>query len=384
MIRHWKSWMIASLVWCTSHSVSGADLSAPHFDDLTEDYAEIPVNSIEKFVQIYGLVKAHYVEEKSDEVLFESAIKGMVSGVDHYSRYLSAKDYQQLLQYTEGELASVDFELQYHEQLQQWIVQGLQPNADSAKQGLRNGVTVFKIGDKELKNLNQDQINHALSGAIGSLVQLQLAPTSAALNIVRNRKIDTATEAKFLTNQVLIVKVKVFQQETAAEIKKLIEQYQPQVQAVLIDLRNNPGGLLSAAVEASDLFLNQGLIVSTKSRSEGDQQFHALPGFEFSQLKLGILINTRSASAAEVFTAALKDHQRAWVIGEKSYGKGVVQKLLPLNDGDALQITVSRYYTPRGSLIEGIGIVPNLHYPLQHGMRDEQYLEQVAGMLLHH
>jgi len=161
-----------------------------------------------------------------------------------------------------------------------------------------------------------------------------------------------------------VLQVKVFQQDTANEIKRIIESYSTnRLKAVLFDLRNNPGGLLSAAVESADLFLNQGIIVSTKSRSEGNQQFQALPGIEFQNLKVGILINNRSASAAEVFTAALKEHNRAWVVGEKSYGKGVVQKLFPLSNGSALQMTVSQYFSPSGNMIEGQGIQPHFTYP---------------------
>jgi len=167
------------------------------------------------------------------------------------------------------------------------------------------------------------------------------------------------------------------------EIKRLIEENSSsRLKAVLIDLRNNPGGLLSAAVESADLFLNHGIIVSTKSRSEGNQQFQALPGNDFQNIKVGILINHRSASAAEVFTAAMKEHQRAWVMGEKSYGKGVVQKLFPLPSGAALQMTVSHYYTPNGNMIEGQGIQPNQTYPLPPEMKDEVYLERVADLLL--
>ena len=152
----------------------------------------------------------------------------------------------------------------------------------------------------------------------------------------------------------------------------------------MIDLRNNPGGLLSSAVETADLFLNQGTIVSTKSRSEGNQQFQALPGNEFTQLKMGILINNRSASAAEVFTAAMKDHQRAWVMGEKSYGKGVVQKLFPLPNGAALQMTVSHYFTPKDTKIDGLGITPNQEYPWHLEMKEDTYLNNVSELLLKH
>ena len=388
-LQRWKMVVtLTTLFMCVSHSALGAVKTPPvlDFDDEVEqNYAEVPVESIQQFVQIYSIVKDNYVDEKNDDALFQQAIKGLVGGLDRYSRYLSPEDYKLLLQYTEGDMASVDFELIYDSQLHQWVIQGLKSNADSTKQGLRNGVAVFKIDDQELKKLNHDQVHSLLSGAIGSTLSLQLAQNSAPLTLVRNKKIETDIQANVLHNQVLVIKIKVFQQDTANEIKRLIEEHSSsRLKAVLLDLRNNPGGLLSAAVESADLFLNQGLIVSTKSRSEGDQQFQALPSFEFQNLKLGILMNSRSASAAEVFTAALKDHGRAWVVGEKSYGKGVVQKLFPLSNGAALQMTVSHYYTPKGNMIEGVGIQPNQQYLLQHDMKEENYLEHVAEIILNH
>jgi carboxyl-terminal processing protease len=388
-LQRWKMVVtLTTLFMCVSHSALGAVKTPPvlDFDDeIEQNYAEVPVESIQQFVQIYSIVKDNYVDEKNDDALFQQAIKGLVGGLDRYSRYLSPEDYKLLLQYTEGDIASVDFELIYDSQLHQWVIQGLKSNADSTKQGLRNGVAVFKIDDQELKKLNHDQVHSLLSGAIGSTLSLQLAQNSTPLTLVRNKKIETDIQANVLHNQVLVIKIKVFQQDTANEIKRLIEEHSSsRLKAVLLDLRNNPGGLLSAAVESADLFLNQGLIVSTKSRSEGDQQFQALPSFEFQNLKLGILMNSRSASAAEVFTAALKDHGRAWVVGEKSYGKGVVQKLFPLSNGAALQMTVSHYYTPKGNMIEGVGIQPNQQYLLQHDMKEENYLEHVAEIILNH
>jgi carboxyl-terminal processing protease len=263
------------------------------------------------------------------------------------------------------------------------MVQGLSPDADSAKQGLRNGVTVYKIDDQILNTLKREQVRDLLSGAIGSTLSIQLSAQSAPVTLVRNIKVDTEIKSTLHNNQVLVLQVKVFQQDTANEIKRIIDSYSGQrLKAVLFDLRNNPGGLLSAAVESADLFLNQGIIVSTKSRAEGDQQFQALPGFEFQNLKIGILINNRSASAAEVFTAALKEHNRAWVVGEKSYGKGVVQKLFPLSNGAALQMTVSQYFSPSGQRIEGLGVQPHLSYPLGVEMREESYLDHITELLL--
>ena len=377
--------LLAALLTCWNQT-SMTTKTNDAFELEQQQEIELPIESIQQFVQIYGLVKDNYVEEKADDALFQQAISGLVSGLDRYSRYLSPEDYQSLVQYTEGDLASVDFNIVFNANTQQWEIQNLQTNSDSSKQGLKNGTAIFKIDDQELKKLNAEQVQDLLFGSIGSTLKLQQTENSATLTLVRNKKVEADIEEVRLENQVLVIKVKVFQQDTANEIKRLIDEYSAtsRLKVVVLDLRNNPGGLLSAAVESADLFLNQGTIVSTKSRSEGDQAFQALPSNEFTNFKVGILINKRSASAAEVFTAALKEHGRAWVVGEKSYGKGVVQKLFPLPTGAALQMTVSHYYTPKGNMIEGNGIQPNQQYPLPLEMKEEVYLQQVAEMVLKH
>ena len=376
--------LCASVLMCWGYSLYAAPNNAAAWvEDGTSDRTEIPIESIQQFVQVYGIVRENYVDKKSDDVLFQQAIKGLVGGLDRYSRYLSAEEYHQLIQYTEGDLASVDFNLNYDIHARAWKIQDLKAESDSSKLGLKNGQSIVKIDNQELKNLNQDQIQGLLYGVIGSTLQIQSENNNSTLILVRNKKVETDIEPVLLHNQVLVLKVRVFQQDTANEIKRLIEEYSSTpLKSVILDLRNNPGGLLSAAVESADLFLNQGLIVSTKSRSEGDQQFQALPSNEFQNIKLGILINHRSASAAEVFTAALKEQKRAWVVGENSYGKGVVQKLFPLPNGAALQMTVSHYYTPNGNMIEGQGIQPNQSYPLLAEMKEDNYLDHVAELVL--
>ena len=388
MNRNWHQCFVAIALLMTVHSVAVADskgsATLKSSDEWVENVAEVPIESIQQFVQIYGTVKDNYVSEKSDDALFLQAIKGLVGGLDHYSRYLSSEEYRQLLQYTEGDLATVDFDLAYDATQSQWQIKNLKSDSDSAKLGLKNGLNVYKIDQQELKLLNAGQVDDVLNGAMGTAVQIQLSPATPMLSLIRNQKLDVADiQATMLSNQVLVLKVKVFQQDTANEIKRLIEEHQNhRLKAVLIDLRNNPGGLLSSAVETADLFLNQGTIVSTKSRSEGNQQFQALPGNEFSQLKLGVLINNRSASAAEVFTAAMKELNRATIIGDKSYGKGVVQKLFPLENGAALQMTVSHYLTPNGHAIDGQGIVPNIQFPWPNEMKEETYVLHSADQLL--
>ena len=388
MNRNWHQCFAAIALLMMVHSVAVADskgsAALKSSDEWVENVAEVPIESIQQFVQIYGTVKDNYVSEKSDDALFLQAIKGLLGGLDRYSRYLSSEEYRQLLQYTEGDLATVDFDLAYDATQSQWQIKNLKSDSDSAKLGLKNGLNVYKIDQQELKLLNAGQVDDVLNGAMGTAVQIQLSPATPMLSLIRNQKLDVADiQATMLSNQVLVLKVKVFQQDTANEIKRLIEEHQNhRLKAVLIDLRNNPGGLLSSAVETADLFLNQGTIVSTKSRSEGNQQFQALPGNEFSQLKLGVLINNRSASAAEVFTAAMKELNRATIIGDKSYGKGVVQKLFPLENGAALQMTVSHYLTPNGHAIDGQGIVPNIQFPWPNEMKEETYVLHSADQLL--
>ncbi|ESK38408.1 hypothetical protein P256_01947 [Acinetobacter nectaris CIP 110549] len=386
-----KLGILLGLLGCMNHSILAATSddrsqnSDYDLDEKTLHSQEVPVDEIQRFVQIYALIKDNYVRETSDDELFEQAIKGLVSGLDRYSRYLTPTEYHQLIQYTDGDVATVDFDLSLDRAQRQWYIRGVRPNSDSAKLGIHNGMPVYKLDNTELKDLNPNQVKNILLGAVGTVINVQVAPVGQPITVVRNKKIEVEIATTLLKNQVLVIKVPVFQQETASEIKSILEQYaNSKVKAVLFDLSNNPGGLLSAAVETADLFLNNGIIVTTRSRSEGSQTFQALPSKEFEGLKLGILINSRSASAAEVFTAALKEHQRAWVLGEKSYGKGVVQKLFPLPNGAAVQMTVSHYFTPNGNMIDGRGIQPDQSMPRLANIKDNTYLENVADALLKH
>lgn len=354
--------------------------------ELSEDeMLDTPVESIQKFVEVYHLVKQNYVHSMSDEQLFTNAMFGLLKGLDPYSRYLSAQEYQDLVKYAEGELGTVDFNLSYVPTQQQWVVEHLKNDADSYKLGLKNGMAISKIADKPLIGLNYDQIQDLLTGQIGSKINVQLGLQTKPIQLTLNKKKNVDIRAKLLGEQkILWIKIPLFTQDTAHEIQRIINDYSThKIQAILLDLRNNSGGLLSAAVETADLFLDSGLIVTTKSRAEGNQSFRAIAGHSITQ-PVGILINNKSASAAEVLTSALQQHRRAWVIGEKSYGKGVVQKVLALPDGDAISLTVADYYTPNGQKLEGKGIEPNLLYPLSADVNEQEYLERIAGFLLNY
>lgn len=251
MLQHIKyKKLIVSMLLCCSQFAFAAPVVKEKLSPLHSDseepehsYAEVPIESIQQFVQIYGIVRDNYVDVKSDDALFQQAIKGLVSGLDRYSRYLSAEEYRQLIQYTEGDLASVDFALSPEVHFHKWMIRDLKTGSDSYKLGLRNGQAILKIDNQDLKNLNQDQVFGLLYGSIGSTLQVQAEDLNGNLNLVRNKKIETDIEPVMLHNQVLVLKIRVFQQDTANEIKRLIEENSsPRLKAVLIDLRNNPGG----------------------------------------------------------------------------------------------------------------------------------------------
>lgn len=380
-----RSLMIACCTFAVGYSTQSYAVDDELGLELSEEeMVDTPIESIQKFVEVYSLVKQNYVKSISDEQLFANAMQGLLKGLDPYSRYLSAQDYQDLLKYTDGELGTVDFDLIYLLEQQEWVIHNLKNNTDSYKLGLRNGTVVSKIADQPLTTLNYHQIQELLTGPLGSKISIQLSAESKPITLALNKKKNLDIQARLLAEQqVLLIQIPVFTQETAHEVQRIYDDFaeQQQIKMLMIDLRNNPGGLLSAAVETADLFLEQGLIVTTKSRAEGNQNFRASTGNTI-KTPVSILINKKSASAAEVFTAALQQHQRARVIGEKSYGKGVVQKVLSLGNGDAVSLTVADYYTPDGQQLEGKGIEPNILYPLATDVNEQDYLERVATMLI--
>ena len=192
--------LYAGLLMCWGHILYAAP--SPHPSGWVEETAshstaEVPIESIQQFVQIYGIVRDNYVDQKSDDALFQQAIKGLVSGLDRYSRYLSAEEYRQLIQYTEGDLASVDFNLNYDSFTRLWQIHDLKTGSDSNKLGLRNGQTILKIDNQELKSLNQDQVQGLLYGSIGSTLQIQAENSNSTVILVRNKKVETDIVNKF-------------------------------------------------------------------------------------------------------------------------------------------------------------------------------------------
>jgi carboxyl-terminal processing protease len=231
--------------------------------------------------------------------------------------------------------------------------------------------------------LDQRTVDSLLTGSLGSIVKLKIkrGNRSVVADVVRDQQLNYDVEPYLTDERILVLKIKAFQQDTVQQIQHFLNIYQQRtaIRGVMIDVRDNPGGLLSSAVELADLFLEDGLIVSTKGRIEATQQFQALASQDPITYPVAILQNRFSASAAEVFAAALKENQRATIIGETSYGKGAVQKLFPLQHG-AVQLTVSHYFTPNGEMIEGKGIAVDRKLNMDDQQSDREIQDQASNL----
>lgn len=330
-------------------------------------YEDIPVDAIRRFISVYESVKQNYVDPVDDNEMFDNALHGLLSELDPYSEYLDAKTYEALLDFTEGEVAHTGLSVKTSSNPAeaQWQIDRVPEGSPAARAGLKEGMLLYRIDSKSTRSMTQHDIEQLLRGAVGTTVQLSVSDPgkhSYMVRVVRASPEDNAVKVSAFSNGILVLKISAFQSQTSPQIQQAIDSYKKNghLKAVLLDLRDNPGGLLSSAVEIADLFLKEGMIVSTKGRGEPEQRYQALAPALYPDMKLAILLNHYSASAAEVLAGAMQDHQRALILGENSYGKGSVQKLWPIAGGRAIKLTVARYYTPKNRLIEGKGIQPDI------------------------
>lgn len=342
---------------------------------------DIPIEQIRNFVETFQIVKNNYVGELTDTELFDNAMHGLAENLDPYSRYLDAEHYQQLLEFTEGQIAEPSLKLRFNPEQQYWQLHNIVRNSESYRQGLRNGQIVERINGINIQALDERTVRNLLTGTLGSVVTLRVKTEGhvQTIDVLRDQKINYEVEPFLTDDRILVIKIKAFQQDTTHEVQNILKLYEQQttIRGLMIDIRDNPGGLLAAAVDLADLFLEQGLIVTTKSRIDAPQKFQALPSQQPITYPIAILQSRFSASAAEVFAAALKEQNRAIILGETSYGKGAIQKLFPLKQG-ALQLTVAHYYTPKGHLIDGKGIEPTYNLNMGKSVTEQQILQQAV------
>lgn len=327
----------------------------------------LPLDDLRKFVEVFDRIKRAYVEDVDDETLFNNAIRGMLSGLDPHSAYLEPEAFDDLQENTSGEFGGLGIEVG----MEDGFVKVIAPIDDTPAQkaGLQSGDLIIKLDETPVKGLTLNEAVTAMRGAPGTEINLTVIRQGedAPLEFVLERAVIRVTSVKnrLLEPGLGYVRITQFQAQTGRDFEKAIAQLEKQspdgLQGIVIDLRNNPGGVLQAAVEVSDALLDEGLIVYTEGRIKSSKlQFNATPGDILNGAPIVVLINAGSASASEILAGALQDHKRALIMGEDSFGKGSVQTVLPLDEEYGLKLTTARYYTPNGRSIQALGIEPDL------------------------
>jgi carboxyl-terminal processing protease len=327
---------------------------------------KVDLDDIRHFARVYEIIRQAYVEPVGGKALMNDAIKGMLANLDPHSAYLDKQGLQQLDEDTSGQYSGLGIEVLEDD----GVLRIVTPIDDTpaARAGIKPGDIILKVNGKLVDADNIDDLFQELRGKPGSKIALSIlhAKSDKPVDMTLTRQLITVSSVKVreLEPGYAYIRISQFQDDTAADLEKklgeLIAKHGPQKGAVL-DLRNNPGGLLTAAVGVSDDFLDAGTIVTTRGRlRDANLSFSAHPGDLLDGAPMVELVNNGTASAAEIVSGALKDNHRALVVGQRTFGKGVVQTVLPLDAEHAVKITTARYYTPNGTSIQAEGIKPDI------------------------
>ncbi len=324
------------------------------------------LEDIATFTRTFEIIKQAYVEPVSDHALMQSALRGMLAGLDPHSEFLDARALQQLDEDTSGEYAGLGIEVaEVKGRLR--IIAPID-GSPAQKAGIRAGDTILGIDGKAIDPDALDAALDALRGKPGSAITLTILHAGASqpidLRLLREFIQVPSVRSRLLAPGFAYLRISQFQADTASELQRQLDELQRRhgpLKGAVLDLRSNPGGLVTAAVAVADDFLDSGVIVSTRGRlPQSDTIFRATPGDLLHGAPLVVLIDGGTASAAEIVAGALKDNHRAVLMGRRSFGKGSVQSVLPLPDGAAIKLTTARYYTPDGDSIQARGISPDI------------------------
>ena len=328
--------------------------------------AELPLNEIRVFVDIYDRIKKAYVEEVDDMTLLENAIKGMLSELDPHSAYLDPESFKDLQISTTGEFGGLGIEVG----MENGFVKVITPIDDTPakKAGVMAGDLIIKLDDQHVKGLGLDEAVVLMRGKVGEAIVLTIVREGnnqpIEIEVIRDIIQVKSVRSETIEDGYGYVRITQFQIHTGKDLLAAIEKLQTQdvpLKGLVLDLRNNPGGVLQAAVDVSDAFLDEGLVVYTAGRlPNSEMRFNATPGDSINGLPLIVLVNGGSASASEIVAGALQDHTRAVIMGTNTFGKGSVQTVLPLHNDRALKLTTARYFTPDGKSIQAQGIKPDI------------------------
>lgn len=325
----------------------------------------LPLSELRAFTEAYYQIKSNYVKPVDDATLIRAAIKGMVAGLDRHSRYLPPGEFEQFNTDNEGEYAGVGLSFNNHKFGIE--VSKVVKNSPADRAGIRPGMLVTHVNQNEIKFMTADKAYEMLLGDVDSTVEL----TVAAAEFVKPRDIQLRREfiliesvtSELLPNETGYVAISQFTLKSIEEFDYAINKMSAtrRLKNLIIDLRNNPGGVMEVAVQLSDLFIEKGkLLISTGRADDANHVYYATEAAPLNDLNVVVVINASSASASEILAAALHDHQKALILGEKSYGKGSIQSIIPLNDDSGMKLTSAEYFSPKGSKIQDIGIQPDI------------------------
>jgi carboxyl-terminal processing protease len=319
------------------------------------------------FGDVFERVRSDYVDEPNDGTMIESAINGMLSALDPHSSYLSPKSYREMQVQTRGEFGGLGIEVT----MENGLVKVVAPIDDTpaARAGVLTGDLITQIDGVQVLGMTLAEAVEKMRGPVNSTIALSLmrAGQDQSIDVTLTRAIIKVQSVRWRREgDIGYVRITTFSEQTEAGLKKAVEALRSEIgaeriQGYVVDLRNNPGGLLDQAIAVSDSFLDQGEIVSTRGRRADDaQRYNARKGDLTEGKPMVVLINGGSASASEIVAGALQDHRRAVLLGTKSFGKGSVQTIIPLQGQGALRLTTARYFTPSGRLIQSKGIDPDI------------------------
>ncbi|MBL4712067.1 MAG: S41 family peptidase [Gammaproteobacteria bacterium] len=365
MSNQYKTFLV--LVFGIFVGVSVSLTSSVMADKKAEESVGLPLNELRNFSDIFARIKTDYVEKVDDKTLLEHAIRGMLSGLDPHSTYLSPEEYKELKIGTTGKFGGLGIQVG----MEDGFVKVISPIDDTPayRAGLESGDLIIRLDGKSVKGMTLNDAVKIMRGAPGTDIQLTVIREGAnkplPFTVTRDIIAVNSVKSRILEPDFGYVRISNFQSKTArdllSEVSKLKKENKNELKGLVLDLRNNPGGVLSAAADVSDAFINDGKLVFTKGRINNSEfEFNAKPGDIMNGLPMVVLINAGSASASEIVAGALQDHRRAIIMGTKSFGKGSVQTIQELRSGGAVKITTARYFTPSGRSIQGEGITPDI------------------------
>ena len=332
----------------------------------TVNSAEINIyEKIDLFGEVLEKINKEYVDEINQSESMDSAINGLLQSLDPYSSYMSPETFELMQTETSGEFGGLGIEVS----MEAGVVKVITPIDDTpaSKAGIKSGDYIVKINNTQVQGKSLSEAVDLMRGLVGSSIELTIrrrgVKKALTFNIVRKIIEVQSVKSDLLENNIGYIRLTSFNENSGQQIKKKIEKLKKNksVNSFILDLRNNPGGLLSQAIQISDFFLENGEIVSTKSRTKSEnRKWFAKKGDITQGNTLIVLINNGSASASEIVAGALKDHKRAIILGENSYGKGSVQSIIPLKNKGAIRLTVAKYYLPSGKSISEVGVRPDI------------------------